>query len=191
MNRLLLSSLILASLSVPVAAQMQGGGTSITGSQATDPTSTFTRPANTTAYSSGNLIASSTTAGSIVVPSFSLANYAGSAIIPKIGLATNATTGWGVTLTMNLWTSAPTYTNGDGGAYAVATSGAGKYYLGQFSCILIQFADGASGECSPAYGNVVKVTLPSGVAIYWDLQATGTVTPISQQTFTATARVLN
>ena len=156
---------------------------------ATNPTGTLTRPANTTAYAASQLIASSTTAGSIVVPSFAIANAAGGAIIPRVRLSTNATTGWGTTLTLNLWTSAPTYTNGDGGTYAVATGGAS--HVAQFNCILTQYGDAAQGECQITVNNFAILKLASGTAVYWDLQTTAAATPISGQTFTVTAEVLN
>lgn len=149
-----------------------------------NPTSTLTRPANTTAYSSGQLIASSTIAGSVSVPSFTLPG--GRGFVPRIRLSTSATTGWGgsAVVTVTLWRTAPTYTNGDGGAYAVATGASGR--LGQFSCTLVQYGDGASGECSPSVGNFLTIALPSGVSVYWDVQAAASLTPISGQTFTLT-----
>lgn len=152
-----------------------------------NPTSTLTRPANTTAYSSGQLVASSTTAGSIVVPSFTLAG--GRGFIPRLRLATNVTTGWsGAALTVTLWRTAPTYTNGDGGSYAVATGGAAR--LGAFACTLTQYGDGASGECSVSTGNFATIALPSGTSVYWDIQTGGSLTPISGQTFTLTAETV-
>lgn len=152
-----------------------------------NPTSTLTRPANTTAYSSGQLVASSTTAGSVVVPSFTLAG--GRGFIPRLRLATNVTTGWsGATLTVTLWRAAPTYTNGDGGTYAVATGGAN--HLATFACTLAQYGDGAAGECSVSPGNFATIALSAGALVYWDIQAGGSLTPISGQTFTLTAETV-
>lgn len=162
--------------------------TPITGT-ATNPTSTLTRPANTTAYAASQLVASSTTAGSVTVPNFAIANSAGGAVIPRVRLTTNATTGWGTTLTVTLWRTAPTYTNGDGGTYAVATGASGM--LAQFSCALTQYGDGATGNCAIAVGNFLTLALASGTAVYWDVQTTAAATPISGQTFTLTAEVLN
>ena len=80
-----------------------------------------------------NLIASSTTAGAVVVPSFTTPG--GGAIITRLRLATNKATGWdAVTLRARLWLASPTYTNGDGAAYAIATGAAGL--LGQFDISL-------------------------------------------------------
>lgn len=150
------------------------------------PTSTLTRPANTTAYAQNDLIASSTTAGSIVVPSLTITF--GEYVVGRLRLATNVTTGWdGATLRVRLWTAAPTYTNGDNGAYAVATGAAS--YLGACDVTLAQDADGARGDCAPTVGAAFA---GRGTKIYWDLQQTSAaaLTPVSGQTFTLIAEVL-
>ena len=184
-----------------VTVQGIGGGTAIpiSGSISanatytgaiTNPTSTLTRPANTTPYSVNNIVASSTTAGSIVVPSFAIANSAGGAIVPRIRINTNVTTGWGaVNLLVTLWTTAPTYTNGDGSAYAVATGSANR--VGQYQVTLTQNGDGAAGEGMPNVGNAASIKLASGTAVYWDIQILTAATPISGQTFTITPELLN
>ena len=60
--KFLLAFLLLGATAVH--AQVNNGAASVTGSGATGPTSVLTRPNNTTAYASGQLIASSITAGS-------------------------------------------------------------------------------------------------------------------------------
>ncbi len=156
----------------------------------TNPTSVLTRPNDTNAYSINDLIASSTTAGSIVVPSFNIVNSAGGVIIPRVRLSTNVTTGWGaVTLQVTLWSAAPTYTNGDNGAYAVATGSANR--LAQYQVTLTQDADGASGNGALLVGNAAAIKLASGTAIYWDIQTLTAATPIANQTFTITPELLN
>lgn len=155
----------------------------------TNPAVAVTRPANTTNYAQNNLIASSTTAGSVVVPSFSVANSG--AAIPRVRLTTNKTSGWdGVIIRVRLWQSAPTYTNGDGGAYAVATNAFGL--LGVFDVTLNQFGDGASGIAAPNNGTAAWIKVP-GTSVFWDLQYTGTaaLTPASGQTLTLTTELAN
>ena len=168
---------------------LAGMATSAYGQSIATPSSSFTRPADVTAYSAGDLIASSTTAASVVVPVIAIPFAGNSAIIPRVRLSTNVTTGWAVTVTVTLWSVAPTYTAGDNAAYAVATGAANK--ISTFSCVLLQYGDGASGPCSLDAGNVALVRMPSTGNLYWDLQATSGLTPISGQTFTLTAEVLN
>lgn len=143
-----------------------------------------TRPADTTAYASGDLIANSTTAGSVVLPTCVVARFAaGSGLLTRFRLYTNVTTGWGsAVITINLWSAQPTYTNGDNGAYAVATGAAG--YLGQTQVTLTQFGDGAAGQGAISVGNFAGLKLASGQVIYWDMQVAAALTPISGQTFT-------
>lgn len=155
----------------------------------TNPSSSITRPANTTAYAQNNLVASSVTAGSVVVPSFSAASSGGA--IPRVRLSTNKTSGWdAAVIRVRLWSAAPTYTNGDGGAYAVATGGAGL--LAVFDVTLAQFGDGAAGIAAPNNGTAAWVKI-SGAAVFWDLQYTSAaaLTPASGQTFTLTAELAN
>jgi hypothetical protein len=154
----------------------------------TNPASTLTRPANTAAYAANQLIASSTTAASIMVPSF--ATGMGAGILPRLRLRTNAPSGWGgVNLSINLWSAAPTYTNGDGGAYAPATGSAA--WLANFLILsLQQFGDGAIGSGGLTSANEMAFRL-GATAVYWDLQILSAATPMSGQTFTLTAEVLS
>lgn len=172
---------------IPCAGDALGGAVGIT--SISNPVATLTRPANTTAYVTGNLIASNTVAGSVVVASFTTQNSG--AGIARIRLKTNVTTGWDTaTIRVRLWTVAPTYTNGDGGAYAATTGTA--LLLAQYDVTLNQFADSAQGYGISATG-VAYIKLVSGSTIFWDMQYTGTpaVTPISGQVFTLSPEVVN
>lgn len=155
------------------------------------PSSTLTRPANTTAYAANDLVASSTTAGSIVVPSFTAVPVGGmSGYIERIRLATNKTSGMAsINFTVRLWSEAPTYTNGDNGAYAVATNE--DALLGTFTTAgMLQGATGASVEDAPDIGTRVGFNLSSASRlIYWDLEIESTLTPASAQTFTITPEI--
>lgn len=136
----------------------------------------------------------SATAGSVVVPSFAIANIAGGAGIPRLRLSTNdsTSTAWpSVGLQVDLWSAAPTFNNGDRGAFSVATGTAN--HLGAYSCTMsAEYADGAYAECAPVVGTLPIPKLASGTSIYWTLQATSAsgVTGASK-TFALTAEVLN
>lgn len=152
-----------------------------------NPTSVLTRPANTTAYTALDLIASSTTAGSVVAPTITVAATAAcSSDIALLKLTSNHTTGLaGVSVSVRLWTTAPTYTNGDNGGYAVATGAAG--YVGKWSGVFEQDADGARATLTPEGGFPVSLKLASGTTAAWDLQTNADFTPQSGKTFTLTA----
>jgi hypothetical protein len=154
-----------------------------------NPTSTLTRPNDATPYAQNDFIASSTTAGSVVVPSFSYSGNLGVAI-PRVRLTTNKTSAWDtVVLRVRLWAAAPTYTTGDNAAYTIATGAANL--LGIYDVTLTQFADGATGFGVPTVGTAAWVR-PSG-QIFWDLQYTAApaLTPAALQTFTLTAELTN
>lgn len=161
----------------------------------TNPTSTLTMTSATTAYTAGQLIASSATAGSIVVPSFAILNAAGGAAIPRVRLASNDTTStaWvGVTIQVDLWSAAPTWTNGDRAAWLPATGSAS--HLASYSCTMPTpvWGDGLATECLISVNNFAAVKLASGTTIYWSLKAVGAsgVTGASK-TFTLTAELVN
>jgi hypothetical protein len=160
----------------------------------TNPTSTLTLTSATTAYTAGQLIANNATAGSVVVPSFAIANSAGGALIPRLRLSTNdsTSTAWGAqTVQIDLWLAAPTFTNGDRAAWSIAT-GTGNH-LGAFTCLMsAEYGDGAYAECSPAVGNGVMPKLASGTAVYWTAKATtGSGLTGASKVFTLTAEELN
>ena len=167
---------------------------SLLGPTITSPTSTLTLPTTTTAYSAGQLIASSATAGSVVVPSFALPVSAGGAVIPRIRLYSNdpTSTAWpAIGIQADLWSAAPTFTNGDRGTWAIATGSAG--HLATYSCTMSQSnGDGYYSECTPVYGNFAAPKLASGTLVFWTLKATGTggITGASA-VFTMVPEVLN
>jgi hypothetical protein len=151
------------------------------------PTSTLTSGTGTAITPTNNFIASSATAGSIVVPYFTVAQ--GNSLSPKMNLTTNATSGWGAaSFVISFWTAAPTYTNGDGGVYAATTGSA--VLLDQYTCTFIQYVDKAQAVCVPNSGPV-SVLLPPASKVYWDIYSNSTVTKTSGQTFTLTDFLVN
>lgn len=160
----------------------------------TGPTSTLTLPATTTAYTANQLIANSATAGSVVVPSFAIANSAGGAIITGLRLSTNdsTSTAWGTqTIQVDLWLAAPTFTNGDRGAFSPATGTAN--HLRTFSCTMsAEYGDGTYAECAPVVGNFSMPKLASGTSVFWTLSAvTGSGVTGASKVWTITAETLN
>jgi hypothetical protein len=152
-----------------------------------NPVSTLQRPNDTNPYAQNDLIASNVTAGSVVVPTFSIINPNVGVEVRRVRLSTNKTSGWdGTTFIIRLWNGVPTYTNGDNGVYAVATGG--TKLLCTFSMSLSQFTDAAAGVSTPSGGSDCGIQQISGSVIGWDIQYTGSsaLTPAAQQTFTLT-----
>ena len=161
------------------------------GGMTSNPVSgTLTHASGTTAYAANDLVASHGTAGSVSVPTVSIMRVdGGSGSIPKLLLRSNHTTGLSaISVAVRLWSAAPTYTNGDNGAYAVATGAAS--FLGKFTGTFEQFGDGAVAELEPSVGSLSSLKLASGQLVYWDLQATTAFTPQAAKTFTLIPQVL-
>lgn len=146
------------------------------------PSQTITRPANTTAYASGQLVANSTTAGSVTP--FKITNAVrvngGSGRIERVRLYKSGTS-IGASFRVHYYRSSPAVTNGDGGAWL--TSGAA--YIGAMDVIIDRaFSDGAEGAGVPLIGNGILFTLDDGVSdLFALIEARSAYTPASGETF--------
>jgi hypothetical protein len=170
----------------------------LVGMTRTAPSSTLTRPANTTQYAANSLIASSVTAGAIVVPSFAAAQAnGGSGVVRRLRLRTNLAAGMdGAALSVDLWTAAPTFNVGDGGFYGlnpstgvagIATGAAS--WLGSFTLQQMrQLGDGAIAQTSQdVIGDFNYVCGPSSTLLFWTLSTGSIFTPSSGQLFILSA----
>lgn len=150
---------------------------------------TMTRPADTTQYSTGDLVANSTTAGSVVPLEFDVGG--GSGMVRKIRIRTNRTSG-GTTnamLRLHLYRAAPTAASGDNGAFSTNQAAA---YLGAFDVTVDrQFTDGAAGNGLPLAGSEIGFQLPAGTtSLRGLLEARAAYTPASGEQFTAALEII-
>lgn len=149
----------------------------------------FTRPADTIAYVSGDLIANSTTAGSVVAPEITGVSSVpgGEVMLHRVGLRKSGTSATNANIRVHLFRADPaTVTNGDNGEISV--SGAADY-LGQFDVASMQaFTDGCVGHVTPA--NPVPIRLGANLgSLYALLEARAAYTPASAEVFTVTLDV--
>ncbi len=146
--------------------------------------SSFTRPADTTAYSANDLIANSTTNTSVVPMTFSL-GYGQSFKIYQAKVKYNSATNTNGKFLIHLYQASPTVTNGDNGAWLSTESS----YLGNIAIdsTLQTFSDNSKG-----IGTYVNTSLEvpmlvqadTNYRIYGLLQATAAYTPTSAEVFT-------
>lgn len=136
--------------------------------------SAITRPADVTAYAAGDLIANSTTVGSVTPFSWTGATLTGSG---GSGIITDLIVDVGGSNVLlgraHFFRAAPTVTNGDNGALLI-TSWDADAYIGY-----IDFATDMSlngGQAAYASSSVTY-SLPSGDTIFGLLEARGTWTP--------------
>jgi len=141
------------------------------------------RPADTNAYTSGDLVANSTTAGSVVVPNVGAQSVEGGK--GKILRVQIDKTGTGITnaaFRVHLHTTAPVATNGDNGVWLTTRAG----YLGSVDVAVDKaFSNGASGTGAPT--DPIPFDLPAGSKrIFAAIEARGAYTPASAEQFTVT-----
>lgn len=145
------------------------------------PRASFTRPADTTAYASGDLVANDTTVGSVVPMTFSpCTKGAGrSAQIRRVRISKTGTSITNTTVRVHLFSVLPTVaTNGDNGAITIATGAAG--YLGAVDVVINQaFGDGAAGALA------CEINF-NALTLYGLLEARGAWTPASAEVITVT-----
>ena len=156
--------------------------------QISSPSANFTRPADTLAYTAGDLVANSTTAGSVVPLSWTLQSSFITApfTIKRATIVTSSTAVANLNLRLHLYSASPAVTNGDNGAF---TSTLAANYLGYIICDGTttpgaKFSDGAVAIGSIAAGAELNVKMPSGRTIYGLLEALAAYTPTSAETFT-------
>lgn len=167
-----------------------GAGTAgtpmIIGGLTVRPTATFTRPADTTAYASGDLVANSVTAGSVVPMSFAIGRAAATGgMIRRAGILMTGTVLTNAQFRLHLYSASPVPSNGDNGAWLTTLA---ANYLGAFDITCDKaFTDGAVGIGTPNSGSEIDFTTQT---VYGLLEARAAYTPISAEVFTPWLEVL-
>lgn len=150
--------------------------------------SSFTRPADTTAYAAGDLVANSTTAGSVAQLSW---NFNTSAGIWLRELRLYKSDPDIINASFRLWLhgdSAVTFTNGDNGVLSIASS-----TLAITDVALPAELPSSDWKSLPGAGDVIVSTFDVGIvylpnATYGFLEARAAYTPGSAEVFTVVLR---
>jgi hypothetical protein len=151
-----------------------------------NPSASFTRPADTTAYAIGDLVANSVTAGSVVPLTFTLGNSFGVASfrLTRARLSKTGTTATNANFRLHLYQSAPVPANGDNGAWSTSQ---GANWLGNIDITsMLAFTDGCCGTGSAAAGSEMFIRTASGGTVFGLLEAKAAYTPASGEVFTVT-----
>jgi hypothetical protein len=146
--------------------------------------SAFTRPNDTTAYASGDLVANSTTAGSVTPMTFPVKQGRMFKIL-KAELTRSAASVTNAAFRLHLYRDSPTVANGDNGAWSSTASG----YEG---FIDIAAPGAAFSATAVQHGIYVNNALHAPMVAFLDtdrklyglLEARGAYTPTAQETFT-------
>lgn len=150
--------------------------------------STITRPADTTAYASGDLVANSVTAGSVAALQFTtLARVSGGSgciVGAQIQKSSNVVTN--AAFRLHLFNTIPTFTSaGDNSAISTVVVASAKGYLGYVDITaMVGFSDVAWGSGAPdnTRGSIPYVA--TAQIIYGILEVRGAYTPVSAEVFT-------
>lgn len=147
----------------------------------------FTRPADTTTYAIGDLIANSTTAASVVALSWATAARfsGGAAMIRRARINKSTTTITVSSFRLHLYASDPAassgITNGDNGVWLTKVAG----YLGSIDVSADKaFSDAAKGTGAPSIGAEITFVPGSGSTIYGLLEARAAYVPGNAEVFT-------
>lgn len=141
---------------------------------------TFTRPADVTAYAIGDLVANSTTAGSVVPMTFTLAQFlAQGAKIRRARVRKSTNVVLDALFRLHLYRNSPTVTNGDNGAWI---SNQTANYIGSIDVTVDRaFSDGAAGAGLPPGNNDINT---ADLQFFGLLEARGALVPASGEVFT-------
>lgn len=153
----------------------------------------FTRPANTTAYASGEVVANSVTAGSVTPISLTVGRLSAGpgevGMIRRARLKKSTTGTTGAQFRIHFFNSSPTTSAGDGASITTAITGIAKW-IGAIDVDMSTypvFADGAVGEGAPNEGFEINFTTQTVFAL---IEARGAYTPGSGETITLEVEAL-
>lgn len=176
------------SLAVAIASD-QGNVPVISNNSEVRISANFTRPADTTAYAAGDLVANSTSSGSVVPLSFTNAvRSAGDCVrIERVRIEKSGTSLTNASFRLHLFEASPTPTVGDNGVFnnaGVLASNNVLNYVGAFPVTMTNSgSDGATGFGVPATGAGVTCSPTSGTTLYGFLEATAAYTPANAEVF--------
>ena len=140
----------------------------------------FTRPPDTTAYASGDLVANSTTASAVVPMTFNIRNENLGTVIRRARIRKSGTSVTAAQFRLHLYSTATiTEANGDNGAWSTDKV---ANYIGSMDVTVDKaFTDGAQGVGVATNG--VDINYPFGI-VYGVLEARAAYTPASAEVFT-------
>lgn len=174
-----------ASATAPVPGYTPGGLQAI-------PATAFNRPANTTAYTAGDLVADTVTAGSVAVVAIPNAVRAAGEFlrVERVRLRKSGTGLTNASFRVYLCRALPAFSVGDNGVLNTAGALAIDdvvYVVGWFDVVMDRSATaGARGVAAPNVGAAVTLSPSSGTTLYAIIEALGAYTPVSAETFNMT-----
>jgi hypothetical protein len=152
--------------------------------QVSNPLASFVRPDDTIAYASGDLVANSTTAGSVTPLSFRLGGKSspGMTHIARVRLSKSGAATANAAFRVHFYGAGPTVANGDNGAWS---SDQAANYLGAIDVTSMKaFTDGCAEVGAAAAGAEMLIRLPAGATVFALLEARAAYVPAANEVFT-------
>lgn len=152
-------------------------------------TASFTRPADTTAYAAGDMVANSTTAGSVIPLTFANAvRTAGDCLrIERVRIEKSSTSLTNASFRLHLFEASPTPTVGDNGVFNNAGALASNNVLNHAGTFPVTMSwsgsDVAMGIGVPTTGAGATASPTSGTSLFGLLEVTAAYTPVSGEVF--------
>jgi hypothetical protein len=156
-----------------------------------NPSASFTRPNNTTAYASGNLVANSVTAGSVVPMQLPIGGNSmpGATRITRVRLIKSGTASTNASFRVHFYGALPIAANGDGAAWSTSQA---ANYLGSIDVASMKaFTDGCCDVGAATAGSELLIRLPAGTTIFALLEARAAYTPVANEVFTLTPETVD
>jgi hypothetical protein len=151
------------------------------------PFASFARPADTTAYTIGDLVANNTTAASVSPMEFAVKAVGGSGVIRRVRLFKDDETTTAAAFKLHLFTAAPVVTNGDNGALAVTTV---ENYLGYAVVDMSTGAMASATDLMKMVDTAIYFRFPDLASkLYGLIEALAAYTPSSGETFKVTLEI--
>jgi hypothetical protein len=149
-----------------------------------NPSASFARPANTTAYAPGQLVANATSAAAVVPLSFSVGGNSmpGMMRLTRVRLAKSGTSNANAAFRVHIYGTNPTPANGDGGAWSTDSSAA---YMGAIDVPSMKaFTDGCCDVGAASAGSEFLLRLAAGATFHALIEARAAYVPVAGETFT-------
>lgn len=149
------------------------------------PSASFTRPADTTAYALGDLVANSTTAGSVTPLSLQATDLVnGTGFLRRCTLRKSGTSITNAQFRVHVYQGDLTITCANGDNAAWSTNQVANY-LGSLDVTMDKaFTDGASGVGVPTNGFEISFKCSATVNLQFLLEARAAYTPANAEIFT-------
>lgn len=155
----------------------------------------FSRPANTTTYAANDLVANATSLEQVDAMYWPTSCVTGQGTISRVRVYKSSTTDVNAIFRLHIYEAEPTPSNGDNGAYAIATA---RYHIGSVECDMSGDAHAGTVGLSKAFSIQGGITfdIAGGATnpqrkLWGLLEAMSDYAPASEEVFIVELETMN